>query len=61
MAGTVAVHSGNIATRRVPGGAIEIVATALAIENTRGGMVEKARRQVGDAQHGGDLMQANGQ
>ncbi len=41
--------------------AIEIVAAALAIENTRRGMVEKARRQIGDAQHGGDLMQPNDQ
>jgi hypothetical protein len=36
--------------------AIEIVATALAVENARGGMVEKIRRQVGDAKHGGHLL-----
>ncbi len=49
------------ASRKTVTYAIEIVAAALAIENTRRGMVEKARRQVGDAQHGRDLMQAHDQ
>ena len=35
--------------------AVEIVAGALAVKDTRGSVVEEARRQVGDAEHGGDL------